>query len=70
VIQVRSGTDALEGKRAPQVWNFYSRRPPWYIRRLNDETDEYRGLRSSVTGFCTEEYSSVIFLGTEEYNKT
>jgi hypothetical protein len=40
------------------------------IRRL---TDKYSGLHSSVSGiflsFSAEEYSSVIFLGTEEYNK-
>jgi hypothetical protein len=37
-------------------------------------TDEYTTLRSSVTdtflGFGTEDYISVILLGTEEYKKT
>jgi hypothetical protein len=44
---------------------------PPYIRRL---IDLYYHIYSSVPGiflgFGTEEYSSVIFLGTEEYNKT
>jgi hypothetical protein len=44
-----------------------------YLRRLPPVTDKYTGLYSSVSGiflgFGTEEYSSVIFLGTEEYKK-
>jgi hypothetical protein len=42
-----------------------------YICQL---TNEYSGLHSSVPNsfinFGTKEYSSVIFLGTEEYKKT
>jgi hypothetical protein len=42
-----------------------------YICRL---TDEYSGLHSAVEtiflDFSTEKYSSIIFFGTEEYNKT
>jgi hypothetical protein len=42
-----------------------------YIHRL---TDEYSDLRLSVSGifinFSTKKYSSVIFLGIKEYNKT
>jgi hypothetical protein len=54
-----------------------------YICRLTDEytvkyilrlTDEYSGLHSAVEtiflDFSTEKYSSIIFFGTEEYNKT
>jgi hypothetical protein len=44
---------------------------PRYIHRL---TDEYTSLRSSMPGifldFGTEEYSSIIFLVTEEHKKT
>jgi hypothetical protein len=55
---------------------------PRFVHRLTDEytatyiywlTDKYTGLHSSVLGiflsFGNEEYSSVIFLGTEEYKK-
>jgi hypothetical protein len=50
---------------------------PPYIHRLTDECIttyiRWSGLRSLVPGFFlglgTEEYSSVIFIGTEEYKK-
>jgi hypothetical protein len=73
-------TAALGASDSGAVWNFEIHRGAPYIRRLTDEctttyicwlTDEYSGLYSSVPStflnFGTEEFSSIIFLSTEEY---
>jgi hypothetical protein len=62
------------GRSAERFWE-PGKKP--YLHRLTPAysscTDEYAALCSSVTGtflsFGTEEYISVIFLGTEEYKK-
>jgi hypothetical protein len=73
----------MRGKIRIVVQNYMLIGYTQYICQLTDEytatyihllTDEYSGLRSVVEtiflDFSTEKYSSVIFFGTEGYNKT
>jgi hypothetical protein len=71
----------MEGEGLARWYEIYTNVDyPWYIRRLTDEyttmyihrlTNECTGLCSSVETIfldsSTEEYTIVIFLGTEEY---
>jgi hypothetical protein len=65
------GTKFLNSSGAPYVCRLTDECTVIYIRRL---TDKYSDLRSSMLdiflGICIKEYILVIFISTEEYNKT